>query len=82
MLRINVGFNLIVNYTQPRNYPLDLYYLMDLSATMKKHKDKLERLSSDLAKVMKNLTMDFRLGFGSFVDKNVLPFFESKNHDW
>lgn len=61
-------------YKQARDYPVDLYYLMDLSNSMKDDKDKLSQLGNELAKEMKSLTSNFRLGFGSFVDKVVMPY--------
>ncbi|XP_012262745.2 integrin beta-PS-like [Athalia rosae] len=62
-----------VYYKQAEDYPVDLYFLMDLSASMESDRDNLSRLGLQLAKVMRRLTANFRLGFGSFVDKVVLP---------
>lgn len=62
-----------MKYSQAKDYPVDLYYLMDLSASMEPYRDKLSKLGLQLAKAMKKLTSDFRIGFGSFVDKVVLP---------
>lgn len=63
-----------MNYTQAEDYPVDLYYLMDLSNSMKDDKDKLSELGNKLADSMKKITSNFRLGFGSFVDKVVMPY--------
>ncbi|KAI8439535.1 hypothetical protein MSG28_013282 [Choristoneura fumiferana] len=57
-----------------KNYPLDLYYLMDLTWSMKDDKETLVSLRDDLPSMLKNLTDNFRLGFGSFADKPVLPY--------
>lgn len=38
------------------------------------HKDKLSKLGQLLANSMRNITKNFRLGFGSFVEKETLPF--------
>ncbi|KAJ9596206.1 hypothetical protein L9F63_027172, partial [Diploptera punctata] len=75
-LNLNVGekFDLLIKYKHARNYPVDLYYLMDLSASMKDDKDSLSKLGNKLADVMQNITTDFRLGFGSFVEKVDMPF--------
>jgi len=62
-----------VKYACAEN-PLDLYYLMDLSFSMKDDKNTLENLGRNLEVRMKNFTSDFRLGFGSFVDKIVRPY--------
>ncbi|XP_067460333.1 integrin beta-5 [Thunnus thynnus] len=56
------------------DYPVDLYYLMDLSLSMKDDLDTIRNLGTKLALEMGKLTSNFRLGFGSFVDKNISPF--------
>lgn len=53
---------------------MDLYYLMDLSLSMKDDLDTIRNLGTKLAQEMGKLTSNFRLGFGSFVDKNMSPF--------
>lgn len=63
-----------MNYTKAEGYPVDLYYLMDLSKSMEDDKDKLSLLGDLLAETMQNITSNFRLGFGSFVDKVVMPY--------
>ncbi|XP_018328514.1 integrin beta-PS [Agrilus planipennis] len=73
-LRKDEEFELKFQYRRAKNYPLDLYYLIDISASMKPHKDKLAYLGSTLVEVMKNITSDFRLGFGCFIDKPDYPF--------
>ncbi|XP_073961601.1 integrin betanu subunit [Choristoneura fumiferana] len=62
------------SYRPAKNYPLDLYYLMDLTWSMKDDKETLVSLRDDLPSMLKNLTDNFRLGFGSFADKPVLPY--------
>lgn len=68
------AFNLEVFYAQAKDYPVDLYYLMDLSKSMADDKEKLSALGTLLAETMQNITSNFRLGFGSFVDKVVMPY--------
>jgi len=68
------SYPLELRYRHTRDYPVDLYYLMDLSASMEDDKDSLSKLGSQLAAEMQALTRDFRLGFGSFVDKVEMPF--------
>ncbi|XP_012274157.1 integrin beta-PS isoform X2 [Orussus abietinus] len=72
-LRLGEESRIEVKYSQAEDYPVDLYYLMDLSASMEKYKDQLSELGFRLAEAMSKLTSNFRLGFGSFVDKVVLP---------
>ncbi|KAK5920529.1 hypothetical protein CgunFtcFv8_024330 [Champsocephalus gunnari] len=59
---------------QVEDYPVDLYYLMDLSLSMKDDLETIRNLGTKLALEMGKLTSNFRLGFGSFVDKNMSPF--------
>ncbi|RZC33867.1 integrin beta-PS, partial [Asbolus verrucosus] len=73
-LRREQEYTLQFQYAQAKNYPIDLYYIMDLSASMEDHKEKLAKLGEELARTMRNITDNFQLGFGSFVDKVDLPF--------
>ncbi|KAF5304468.1 hypothetical protein FQA39_LY09664 [Lamprigera yunnana] len=73
-LRKGEKFELPFQYRVAENYPVDLYYIMDLSASMVEHKEKLGMLGETLSETMRNLTNDFQIGFGSFVDKVDLPF--------
>lgn len=59
---------------QVEDYPVDLYYLMDLSMSMRDDLDTIRNLGTDLSREMAKLTSNFRLGFGSFIDKPVSPF--------
>ncbi|XP_043581912.1 integrin beta-PS-like [Bombus pyrosoma] len=72
-LRRGEKYRLTLKYSQAEGYPVDLYYLMDLSASMEDSRNLLSELGHELADAMRNLTSNFRLGFGSFVDKVVLP---------
>jgi len=63
-----------VRVKTPKNFPVDLYYLMDLSATMKAGLREIRNLGSRLGRELMNVTSNFRLGFGGFVDKNLGPF--------
>ncbi|KAI2800139.1 Integrin beta-1, partial [Blomia tropicalis] len=73
-LRPKYPVSVKVSLKQALDYPVDLYYLMDLSKSMEDDKAKLAELGNILAGKMKNLTSNFRLGFGSFVDKVVMPY--------
>uniref|UniRef100_A0A8C4N9P7 Integrin beta n=1 Tax=Eptatretus burgeri TaxID=7764 RepID=A0A8C4N9P7_EPTBU len=62
-------------YVRPvEDYPVDVYYLMDLSLSMQDDLAKMSRLGTMLAAQMANLTSNLRLGFGAFVDKPSSPF--------
>lgn len=67
-----VTFQVHVQHTE--DYPVDVYYLMDLSASMIDDLNMIKDLGSSLAKEMAKLTSKFRMGFGSFVEKPVLPY--------
>lgn len=73
-LRAREKYSFTMQYAQAKDYPVDLYYLMDLSKSMEDDKDKLSLLGNRLAKTMQSMTNDFQLGFGSFVDKVVMPY--------
>ena len=66
-----------VQVRQTEDYPVDLYYLMDLSASMDDDLNTIKELGSLLSKEMSKLTSNFRLGFGSFVEKPVSPFIKT-----
>jgi hypothetical protein len=67
---------------QPPDFiSVDMYILMDLSFTMRNDRNNLRDLSDQIIDVMSNLTDQFRIGFGSFIDKPVSPFFDRTNVD-
>lgn len=63
-----------VKYSQAEDYPVDLYCLMDLSESMRDDKETLSQLGVELSREMRKITSNFRLGFGSFVEKKLMPF--------
>lgn len=63
-----------MKFRPAKNYPLDLYYLMDLTWSMQEHKEMLFRVGNDLALTLEKLTENYLIGFGSFVDKPSMPF--------
>ncbi|KAJ8272483.1 hypothetical protein GJAV_G00089630 [Gymnothorax javanicus] len=63
-----------LKFKRAEDYPIDLYYLMDLSYSMKDDLENVKNLGTDLMKEMKKITSDFRIGFGSFVEKTVMPY--------
>jgi len=74
LLLLDQVHNLRLHYSQAEDYPVDLYYLMDLSKSMEDDKEKLSALGDLLSATMRNITSNFRLGFGSFVDKVLMPY--------
>ncbi|XP_062899816.1 integrin beta-8 [Mobula hypostoma] len=66
--------SLIVDVHQLRNYPVDLYHLVDTSASMVTNLERLHSMGYSLSRRMAKYSSDFQFGFGSFVDKPVSPF--------
>ncbi|KAK9980023.1 hypothetical protein ABG768_013423 [Culter alburnus] len=63
-----------LKFKRAEDYPIDLYYLMDLSYSMKDDLENVKNLGTHLMKKMQTITSDFRIGFGSFVGKTVMPY--------
>ncbi|KAM7133801.1 integrin beta-2 [Molossus nigricans] len=63
-----------VTFRRAKGYPIDLYYLMDLSYSMVDDLKNVKKLGGDLLRALNEITESGRIGFGSFVDKTVLPF--------
>lgn len=73
-LRKGEKYDLKFQYKMTENYPVDLYFLMDMSYSMRTYKNELAALGSELVKAMRTRTTDLTLGFGTFIDKFALPF--------
>ncbi|CAK1549665.1 unnamed protein product [Leptosia nina] len=77
-----------MSYKPAKDYPLDVYYLMDFSFTMSKHAATLVKQAVEIYEELTKLTNNVRLGAGSFVEKPAMPFvdvrhqksFSFKNH--
>nr|KAF6452617.1 integrin subunit beta 7 [Molossus molossus] len=73
-LRPGEPLQLRVRFLRAEGYPVDLYYLMDLSYSMKDDLEFVRQLGHALLVRLQEVTHSVRIGFGSFVDKTVLPF--------
>ncbi|MEQ2277812.1 hypothetical protein XENORESO_008085 [Xenotaenia resolanae] len=73
-LRPGSEVSFIVAVKQLERYPVDLYYLVDVSASMQENLDHLKTVGIALSRRMVQHTSDLWLGFGSFVDKPVSPY--------
>lgn len=51
-----------LKFKRAEDYPIDLYYLMDLSFSMKDDLENVKNLGTDLMKEMQKITSDFRIG--------------------
>lgn len=73
-LRVNKEFKFTLSYKQPENYPVDLYMLVDAANGMRDFSTQVKDLSPKIVQSLKNLTDgDFRIGFGTFSDKSLVP---------
>ncbi|KAM6974253.1 LOW QUALITY PROTEIN: integrin beta-8 [Tautogolabrus adspersus] len=73
-LRPGLEASIIVAVQQLERYPVDLYYLVDVSASMQENLDHLKTVGVALSLRMTEHSSDLWLGFGSFVDKPVSPY--------
>ncbi|CAG5121732.1 unnamed protein product [Candidula unifasciata] len=76
-LRPNEPVSFKLKFKQEENYPVDLYFLLDLSYGMVRQKEAQQRLielGRDIPGSMLDITNNFRLGFGTFVDKVLMPY--------
>ncbi|XP_077347212.1 integrin beta-1-A-like isoform X2 [Lithobates pipiens] len=64
-------FNL--TFRRAEDYPIDLYYLMDLSYSTKDDLENAKSLGMALMEEIKNITADFRIGFGTLPTKLIRP---------
>ncbi|XP_039674080.1 integrin beta-2 isoform X2 [Perca fluviatilis] len=63
-----------LSFKRVNGYPVDLYYLMDLSYSMKDDLEFVKNLGQDLFAALNEITEFAQIGFGAFVDKTVLPY--------
>ncbi|XP_065840310.1 integrin beta-1-like [Oscarella lobularis] len=73
-LRPGESVTVSVNVRPAKDHPVDLYYLMDMSNSMKDDLEKLKTLAGSLADALKIRTKNTRVGFGTFVDKTTTPY--------
>lgn len=51
-----------LKFKRAEDYPIDLYYLMDLSFSMRDDLENVKKLGTDLMREMKKITSDFKIG--------------------
>lgn len=51
-----------LKFKRAEDYPIDLYYLMDLSFSMKDDLENVKNLGTDLMAEMQKITSDFKIG--------------------
>ncbi|XP_062976375.1 integrin beta-4 isoform X2 [Elgaria multicarinata webbii] len=62
-----------IDVFEPLQSPVDLYILMDFSYSMSDDLNNLKKMGQDLANFLRELTDDYTIGFGKFVDKVSAP---------
>uniref|UniRef100_A0ABM5FPB4 Integrin beta n=1 Tax=Pogona vitticeps TaxID=103695 RepID=A0ABM5FPB4_9SAUR len=81
-LRLEEEQSFQVRFKRAEGYPVDLYYLMDLSYSMMDDLENIKRLGNDLLAALRDVTTSVRIGFGSFVDKTVVPYVSIAASKW
>uniref|UniRef100_A0A7N6B1J1 Integrin beta n=1 Tax=Anabas testudineus TaxID=64144 RepID=A0A7N6B1J1_ANATE len=74
ILRPGLPTTFSVSFRRVEGYPVDLYYLMDLSYSMKDDLANVQGLGKELFEALNKITKHAQIGFGAFVDKTVLPY--------
>ncbi|XP_053982497.1 integrin beta-nu [Hylaeus volcanicus] len=73
-IRPNSKITVPLSYRPAKNYPLDLYYLMDLTWSMRDDKETLVSLGWNMTTTINKFTSNFLIGFGSYADKPLMPY--------
>ncbi|XP_038585519.1 integrin beta-2-like, partial [Micropterus salmoides] len=74
ILRRNLPATLSVSFKRVQGYPVDLYFLLDLSYSMTDDLENAKQLGQDLFAALSKITEHAQIGLGVFVDKTVLPY--------
>lgn len=70
------GVTFDMNYQPAKDFPLDVYYLMDYSYTMHSHVDALRQQVTFVYQELSKFTNNVQFGLGSFIEKPDFPFVE------
>ncbi|CAH2066168.1 unnamed protein product, partial [Iphiclides podalirius] len=73
-LRIGQKIDFNFSYEAAKNYPVDIYFLVDASLSMQDIRTWTADQSESIYFTLSNLTSNVFLGLGTFVDKNAIPF--------
>ena len=76
-LRVGEPLDFTVSVKAAEDFPLDIYMLMDLSGSFKDDLDVVKSLAPQLPLALQDVSSDFLIGFGSYVDKPSLPYVSS-----
>ncbi|KAJ0181645.1 hypothetical protein K1T71_002367 [Dendrolimus kikuchii] len=73
-LRPGRAVNFTFSFQVAEDYPVDMYFLLDTSISMHEFNKMAADKTSEIYMTMKNMTKNVNLGYGTFIDKNALPF--------
>ncbi|XP_063064273.1 integrin beta-7-like [Engraulis encrasicolus] len=73
-LRLGVPQRFNVVFRRAEGYPIDLYYLMDLSFSMRDDLQNVRKLGHQIVGALRNVSRSVRIGFGCFVEKDIDPY--------
>ena len=73
-LKVGSPETFTVSVQAAENFPLDLYLLMDLSGSFADDLTTVQTIAPSLFASLTDVTSQFRVGFGSFVDKPTPPY--------
>ncbi|KAJ8397039.1 hypothetical protein AAFF_G00010930 [Aldrovandia affinis] len=73
-LRVGTPQTFEVMFKRTEGYPIDLYYLMDLSFSMKDDLENVKKLGRQIFSALRNVTSSVRIGYGAFVEKAAMPY--------
>nr|AII79414.1 integrin beta2 [Bombyx mori] len=75
---VPVDFKML--YKPIEHFPLDVYFLMDNSYTMRQFQNELKSQAINILKELSAFTKNVRLGFGTFVEKPVYPYYDKNRY--
>jgi hypothetical protein len=73
-LRAGTSQNFTVSIRPAENYPFDLYMLVDLSQSLLNDLNTIKGIATDIIDTIRNISTQFQVGFGTYVDKTVPPY--------
>ncbi|KAJ8729627.1 hypothetical protein PYW08_001208 [Mythimna loreyi] len=79
-VRPGVKMDFTISFKPAEDYPLDVYYLMDISHTMSGKMTDLQKQASKIYYDLTHYTNNVQLGIGSFVEKPAFPFCDPSKH--
>ncbi|PZC83274.1 hypothetical protein B5X24_HaOG208038 [Helicoverpa armigera] len=82
-MKVRPGVTMQFNMTfkPAKDYPLDVYYLMDTSDTMKDRIKELKDQALLIHTELSRYTNNVKLGIGSFVEKPGFPYYDPNKHN-